>query len=191
MIEREGIGARSVRFPHRFCVCPTHSSGKRQQHTWPWVRIPHFLERVGQTQKQCGNRTDLAPIPSLSIIIVTKKRKIVKSGRSSVVLRILPVLHEFPILYVHTLSFHSFYVFFSSHIIVRTQRDVVQWCLCLRSCNKFYLERGGVIDYAIKVHTLTRTHVHLFVPNIQFVTRSISFSLDNACSRSSPSLPLP
>ena len=40
--------------------------------------VPHFLERLGQTHKRCGNRTDLAPIPSPSIMIVARKRKIVK-----------------------------------------------------------------------------------------------------------------
>ena len=47
-----------------------------------------------KTQKRCGNRTDLAVIPSPSITIVAWKRKIVKSGRSSVVLRTLPVLQR-------------------------------------------------------------------------------------------------
>ena len=62
-------------------------------YTWPCVRIPRFLERVGQTHIRCGNRTDLAPIPSPSITIVARKRKFVKkSGRSSVVPRTLPVL---------------------------------------------------------------------------------------------------
>ena len=40
------------------------------RYTWPLVQTHHFLERVGQTNKRCGNRTDLAPIPSPSITIV-------------------------------------------------------------------------------------------------------------------------
>ena len=59
IIEGEGIGARSVRFPHRFCVCPTRSRkwGIRSQgHMYVWSSL-------------------------------------FQSGRSSVVLRTLPVLH--------------------------------------------------------------------------------------------------
>ena len=55
---------------------------QRYPYTWPWVRIHHFLERVGQTHKRCGNRTDLAPIPSPSITIVARKRKTVNKKRT-------------------------------------------------------------------------------------------------------------
>ena len=104
VIEGEGIGSRSVRVPHRFVCLPDplekrrdSKSGpcvwiplvlprnhirsyvvERYPYTWPWVRIPPFLERVEQTLKRCGNRTDLAPIPSPSITIVAWKRKFLK-----------------------------------------------------------------------------------------------------------------
>ena len=64
-----------------------------QGHMWVWN--PHFFERVGQTQKRCGNGT-VAPTPSPSIpdydrCVKEKNRK--KSGRS-IVLRTLPVLQQ-------------------------------------------------------------------------------------------------
>ena len=71
--------------------------------------VPHYLERVGQTHKRCGNRTDLAPTPSPSITIVARKRKFVKkNGRSSVVLRTLPVLQDIlsPDIYISD-EFHN------------------------------------------------------------------------------------
>ena len=135
VIEGEGIGARSVRFPHHFLCLPdplekmmVSNSGpcvsecvhRYQGSTTlpyeisygrvvePWYRCTHsdthgpefetiiFSSGSGRHKKWCGNRTDLAPIPSPSITIVARKRKAVKkkkSGRSSVVLRTLSVLH--------------------------------------------------------------------------------------------------
>ena len=67
---------------------------QRYPYTWPWVRIPHFLERVGQSHRRCGNRTDLAPIPSPSITIVARKRKFEKKNVGTTKVRIFKFLNE-------------------------------------------------------------------------------------------------
>ena len=83
VIEGDGIGARSVRFPHRYCVCPTRSRKigiRTQGHAYVcrWLSRIHMVlssypsfSRAGrQTHKIGGNRIDLAPLPSPSITIV-------------------------------------------------------------------------------------------------------------------------
>ena len=51
--------------------CDRGADGEKQAHP----EVAFDPERVGQTRKRCGNCTDLALIPSLSIKIVTKREK--------------------------------------------------------------------------------------------------------------------
>ena len=48
VIEGEGIGARSVRLPHRFCVCPTRSR-KGWSRTQGHVYVSVYTDTAGST----------------------------------------------------------------------------------------------------------------------------------------------
>ena len=94
VIEGEGIGARSVRFPHRFCVCPTLYgrvvrpvvSVHTFRYTWPWAGRAD-TKTVWEPYRSCA---DTLPLDHDRCAKEKNRKK--KSGRSSVVLRTLSVL---------------------------------------------------------------------------------------------------